>query len=172
MKHKLIAAQLTRYRKRLKVTQDQFGSDYGVSGPAVFKFEKGYVCPGLPLWLRLSKAMGIDARRAVLMWAKDRLPDQFKNHITDGAVDRKGPAYENFAKHKNADKLKAAMLKNKWLPSGLTDLAKAKSLWAMYKPTGKEIDLLRDIFSKLGEGTARDFCDALRIIREFRGEKS
>ncbi len=73
--------------------------------------------------------------------------------------------------YKTAKNLREAMLKDKWLPSGLSDLGKSNSLWAMYKPSGVEIDLLRDIFSKLGEGTARDFCDGLRLVREFRGKK-
>ena len=171
MKHKLIAAQLTRHRKRLKITQDQLGQEFNASGAAIFKFEKGYVCPGLPLWLKLAKAMGIETRQAVIMWAKDKLPDQYKSHIADGVAKRTGPAYENFAAQRTADKLKAAMIKNKWLPSGLSDLAKNKGLWAMYRPTGAEINVLRDIFAPIGEGTARDFCGGLRLVREFQGKK-
>ena len=163
---KLIAQQLLRYRKRLKVTQDQLGSEFNVSGPAVFKFEKGYVVPSLKLWLKLAKAINIEPCRAVLMWAKDKLPKQFKAFIQiDGGSVHKGT---RFAKYKTAKKIREVMLKDKWLPSGLADLAKSNPLWTMYKPTGAEIDLLQSIFSKLGEGAARDFCDGLRLIREFR----
>ncbi len=167
---RLIAQQLQRYRKRLKVTQDQLGAEYKVSGPAIFKFEKGYVVPSLRLWVQLAKAMDIERRQAVLMWAKDRLPDRYQDFISlDAGFVRKS---SNYARLKSALKLRAAMLKDKWLPSGLQDLAKSDPLWAMYKPTGAEIDLLRNIFSRLGEGTARDFCDGLRLVREFGGKKS
>jgi len=166
---KHIAQQLLRYRKRLKVTQDQLASEYGVSGPAVFKFEKGYVLPSLKLWVPMAKAMGIGRRQAVLMHVKDKLPEQYKAFIQiDGGSVQKGTS---FSKYKTEKKLREAMLKDKSLPSGLTDLGKSNPLWALYKPTGAEIDLLRDIFSKLGEGTARDFVDGLRLVREFKGKK-
>jgi DNA-binding XRE family transcriptional regulator len=167
---KIIAEHIMRYRKRLKVTQDQLASEFNVTGPAIFKFEKGYVLPSLRLWLKLAERIGIERRQAVLMWAKDKLPDKFQDFIL--LEGNKGPKRSGFAQHKTTAKLRAAIAKDKWLPSGLTDLAKSNALWAMYKPTGKEIDLLRDIFSKLGEGTDRDFRDGLRIVREFRGKKS
>ena len=43
------------------LTQDQYGSRYGVSGPAIFKFEKGYVKPSLELWLKMAKDAGYTA---------------------------------------------------------------------------------------------------------------
>ncbi len=166
---KLIAQQLLRYRKRLKVTQDQLGKDYSVSGPAIFKIEKGYFLPSLKLWLKLAKAIGIQPRRAVLMWAKDKLPEQFKAFIQiEGGSPKKKT---DFARYKTEKKLREEMLKDKWLPSGLSDLARSNPLWAMYKPTGAEIDLLGGIFSKFGEGTSRDFTDGLRLVREFGGKK-
>ena len=39
----IIGTKITELRKTLGLTQDQFGVRYGVSGPAVFKFEKGFV---------------------------------------------------------------------------------------------------------------------------------
>ncbi len=166
---KLIAQQLLRYRKRMKITQEQFADEFGVSGPGIFKFEKGYVIPSLKLWLKMAKMLGIERRQAVLMRVKDKLPEQFKAfiQIDDGSPQKKS----DFASYKTEKKLREAMQKDKSLPSGLTDLAKSNPLWAMYKPSGVEIDLLRDMFSRLGEGTARDFCEGLRLVREFRGKK-
>ena len=170
----VIAQRILRHRKKLKVTQDQLGADYNVSGPAVFKFEKGYVVPSLRLWLRLADDMNIDRRTAVLMYVQDRLPEQYKNYarwdsmVAEGGL--KGPEYEDFAKHKSEDALKKAIVKNNWLPSGLIDFARSKEVWAMYHPTGKEINVLRDIFMPLGEGTKRDFCDGLRLLRAVMGK--
>ncbi len=106
----VIAQRILRHRKKLKVTQDQLGADYNVSGPAVFKFEKGYVVPSLRLWLRLADDMNIDRRTAVLMYVQDRLPEQYKNYarwdsmVAEGGL--KGPEYEDFAVE-DRDKLKA-----------------------------------------------------------------
>ena len=40
-----IGKTIERYRKSLGKTQDQLGAMYSVTGPAIFKFEKGYVKP-------------------------------------------------------------------------------------------------------------------------------
>ncbi|MCH8332801.1 hypothetical protein IIC65_02615, partial [Candidatus Sumerlaeota bacterium] len=53
------------------------------------------------------------------------------------------------------------------LPKPLRDLFADDDLWALYKPTGHEINLLRDLFSPLGEGSKSAFREALRLIREF-----
>ena len=166
---KLIAQQILRYRKRMKINQEQFADEFNISGPAIFKFEKGFAIPVLELWLKIAKTLGIEPRRAVLMRVKDKLPDQYKDFIPlgEGSPQKKS----DFARYKTEKKLREAILKDKWLPSGLSDFAKSNPLWALYKPTGAEIDLLRDMFSKLGEGTARDFADGLRLVREFRGKK-
>lgn len=46
---KYIGGIIYKSRKSRKLTQDEFGEIYGVSGPAIFKFEKGYVRPSLKL---------------------------------------------------------------------------------------------------------------------------
>jgi len=66
------------HRFKLRMTQDQFGSKYAVSGPAIFKFEKGYVHPSLTLWLRISEDIGFPERKAVLMHVQSKLPDEFR----------------------------------------------------------------------------------------------
>lgn len=171
-----IAQRIMRHRKKLKLTQDELGARYSISGPAVFKFEKGYVIPSLNLWLRLAEDMGIDRRTAVLMHVQDKLPDQYKNLADwesliaeEGAT---GPEYEDFKKYRKQDALRQAVSDNQWLPSGLSDFARSEALWKLYKPNGQEVNMLRDIFAPLGEGTSRDFCDGLRLLREFKGVKT
>src|SRR5690242_16637083 len=68
-------------RQKENLTQDQYGSRYSVSGPAIFKFEKGYVKPSLDLWLRMSLDAGISERRAVLLWVKSKLPEKYQEYI-------------------------------------------------------------------------------------------
>ena len=50
---------------------------------------------------------------------------------------------------------------------GLRELLKDDDLWALYKPTGHEINLLRDLFSPLGRGSKSAYREALRLVREF-----
>ena len=49
----------------------------GVSGPAIFKFEKNYVKPSLELWLKIARDCGLEERQAVLLWVKAKLPEQY-----------------------------------------------------------------------------------------------
>jgi len=165
-----------RHRKKLKLTQDELGARYSISGPAVFKFEKGYVVPSLDLWLRLATDMNIDRRAAVLMHVQDKLPEPYKEYANWESLvsekDARGPEYEDFTRYKQPEQLRQAIIKNQWLPAGLTELAQSLALWVLYRPTGPEINILRDIFTPLGEGAARDFCDGLRLVRELRGEKA
>jgi len=60
-----------------------------------------------------------------------------------------------------------AVAKDTKLPKPLRDLLAEADLWALYKPTGHEINLLRDLFSPLGKGSKKAFREALRLIREF-----
>ena len=55
------------------------------------------------------------------MRVKDKLPEKYRDFIfIEG---NSGPKRPGFSQHKTAAKLRAAILKDKWLPSGLTDLA-------------------------------------------------
>ncbi|MCX7012022.1 MAG: helix-turn-helix transcriptional regulator [Candidatus Sumerlaeota bacterium] len=170
---KIIAQRLMRHRKKLKLTQDEFGQQYKISGPAVFKFEKGYVTPSLELWLKMAKAMGIPVKTAVLMHVHDKLPEAQKQLTGIAAlIEGEGESHlgkDDFRKFKKKDDLRQAIANHQLLPDGLREFAASQEMWTMYRPTGEEVNILRDAFGPLGEGKARDFCDGLRLIREFRG---
>ena len=68
-------------RQKAGLTQDQYGAKYSVSGPAIFKFEKGYVKPSLELWISMAGDATVSQRRAVLIWARAKLPEQFQGYI-------------------------------------------------------------------------------------------
>lgn len=167
------------YQSRVEndLTQDQYGSKYNVSGPAIFKFEKGYVRPSLDLWLRMSLDAGISERRAVLLWLKSRLPDQYQDYVelqsaavAESDKDYKGKKKEgktDYSKIEGREGIRAATDKDKLLPKGLRELLTDDELWSLYKPTGHEINMLRDIFGPLGRGTKHAYREALRLIREF-----
>jgi hypothetical protein len=69
----------------------------------------------------------------------------------------------------NRDKLRKAVLEEKSLARGLKAFVKDDEIWKIYKPTGREINLLRDFFGKFGEGTKGKYREALRLLREFTG---
>lgn len=166
------------YENRLKddLTQDQYGSRYGVSGPAIFKFEKGYVKPSLELWLKMAADAEISERRAVLLWVKSKLPEEYQEYIemqsvavaeSEAEYARKKGKKPDYSKFETRDQMRDCLEKDKTLPKGLKDLLEDDELWALYKPTGPEINMLRDTFSPLGRGSKVAFREALRVIREF-----
>lgn len=167
------------YKSRIEqdLTQDQFGSKYNVSGPAIFKFEKGYVRPSLDLWLRMAIDSGLTERRAVLVWLRSKLPEQYQDYIelqgaavAESEKEYKGKKKDgkiDYSKFEGRDAIRAAIEKDKNLPKGLRELLGDDELWALYKPTGHEVNMLRDIFGPLGRGKRESFREALRLIREF-----
>ena len=58
---------------------------------------------------------------------------------------------------------------DKDMPAGLKALVEDDELWALYRPTGAEVQRLRDIFGPLGNGDKDQYRDALTVVREFTG---
>ena len=161
-------------RNKLDLTQDQYGSRYEVSGPAVFKIERGHVRPSLRNWLKMAQDAGIPERRAVLLWVKSRLPEKYQDYIelqsaaaAGREVSKKRGKKPDYSKLETRDQIRQLIEKDMSLPKGLRDLLKDDELWSLYKPTGHEINVLRDIFGSLGRGNKSRFREALHLIREF-----
>lgn len=163
-------------RKEEGLTQDQYGARYDVSGPAIFKFEKGYVKPSLELWLKMALDADLSERRAVLLWVKSKLPEKYQDYIElqSAAVAESELEYAkkkgrkpDYSKLETREQMREAFQKDKSLPKGLRDMVEDDELWALFKPTGHEINMLRDTFGPLGKGTAAQFREALRLVRDF-----
>ena len=158
-------------RLALDLTQDEFGQRYGVSGAAIFKFEKGYVRPSLNLWLRMAADTEIAERRAVLLWLKSRLPEQYRQYVDVASTSAERPrtvkGLIDYSSFETPEEMRALAAKDKKLPKSLRDLLADDDLWALYKPTGHEINMLRKMFPPLGRGSKRAYREALRLIREF-----
>jgi DNA-binding XRE family transcriptional regulator len=163
-------------RQTQNLTQDQYGSRYSVSGPAIFKFEKGYVKPSLELWLKMAADSAISERRAVLLWVKSKLPEEYQDYIElqSAAVAESEVEYAkkkgkkpDYSKLETRDQMREVFEKDKNVPKGLRDLMDDDELWSLYKPTGHEVNMLRDIFGPLGRGSKAAYREALRLIREF-----
>ncbi len=160
------------------LTQDQFGSKYDISGPAVFKFEKGYVKPSLDLWLRMAADFKIPEKTAVLMWLKSRLPEKFQSLIeikNPQAVAEAPTAYRpspravDYTKFTERREMKKVIAGDRTISKALRDFLSDEEIWVIYKPTGEEIMFLRDTFGRLGEGSPEAYREALRVLRMFTG---
>lgn len=163
-------------RQKENLTQDQYGARYSVSGPAIFKFEKGYVKPSLELWLKMAADAGLSERRSVLLWVKSKLPDEYQEYIelqsaavaeSEAEYAKKKGKKPDYSKFETREQMRDQTDKDKSIPKGLKDLLEDDELWALYKPTGHEINLMRDMFGPLGRGSKTAFREALRLVREF-----
>lgn len=164
-----IAEAFIEIRAKQKRSQDEFGARHEVIGPTIFKIEKGYASPSLNLWMKIAKDGDISERHAVLLWLKGKLPDQYHQYIELPAPRpkaRKG-AKVDYSRFDSASEMREAAGKDKTLPKALRDLLADDELWELFRPVGHEINLLRDTFGALGEGSKSGYREALRLIREF-----
>lgn len=163
------------YRQKENLTQDQYGARYNVSGPAIFKFEKGYVKPSLDLWLKMAEDAELTQHRAVLLWVKSKLPDEFQDYIElHGAVVaenetdyKKKNGKNDYSKFETREQMKEIAATDKTLNQHLREMLNDDALWVLYKPTGHEINMLRDMFGPLGQGSVELYREALRLLRAF-----
>lgn len=170
----ILGTRILEYRETLGLTQDQFGARYGVSGPAIFKFEKGFVKPSLDLWLKIARDFNLNDRRAVLLWIKAKLPDKYQKYVdlTETGVAEDEAEYGakhglDYAMFQDRDEMREAAVKDDSIPRGLKALLRDDEIWSLFKPKGEEINLLRETFGQFGEGDADDYREALRLVRVF-----
>jgi len=134
------------------------------------KFEKGYVNPSFALWLRMATDAGIPENRSVQLWVQAKLPSQYQHHIIVTPMTpvnfEKGKKLD-YKKCQNLEETREYVQKDTTLPNGLKELLNDDDIWALYKPTGQEINLLRDNFASLGKGDKSAYRDALQSIRHF-----
>ena len=162
---------ISKSRSEMGLTQDQFGKKYDVSGPAVFKFEKNQVRPSLSLWLRMAKDTELGEEQAVLLWARARLPEEYRAFVD---LEPPAPSARKKAKPKKKgkpaapDALRKAILADRSAPKGLKELLRDGTFWTLYKPTSAELELLSTEFAQLGHGTKAAYREALRLAREFK----
>ena len=111
-----------------------------MSGPAIFKFEKGYVKPSLDLWLKMAAGAEVSQRRAVLLWIKSKLPEQFQDYIelqsseaaeTEAEQAKKKGRRPDYAKFESREQMREVLAKDKDLPKGLKELLDDEELWLL-----------------------------------------
>lgn len=165
-------------RDRLRMTQDQLGARYQVSGPGIFKIEKGYIKPSLELWLKISRDCGMSEREAVLLWVKAKLPDQYHDFIeiipsSEAAMSEQSARFgelqdlPEYMKIANREDLRQALANDENVPPGLRDLVLDDDFWVVFKPTGSEIHAVVQKFGMFKNGNRETFSEALRLVRAF-----
>ncbi len=177
--HRYIGEIVRKHRRETQLTQEQYGRRYGVSGPAIFKFEKGFVKPSLRLWMRISADTDISVPWAVRIWLKDSLPEQYKQYVElQGPC---GPAQSrlksvlaassvDYSRCKNRVQMIEMGRKDPGLPAGLLECMEDDNVWALYKPSGREINRVLHVFSPLGSGSKDLYREALHCVRLFTQE--
>jgi DNA-binding XRE family transcriptional regulator len=167
-----IGKTVERYRKSLGKTQDQLGAMYSVTGPAIFKFEKGYVKPSLELWMKIAYDAGLTPKKSLMCWIKDKLPEQYLEIFESMEAESEKseatqPRPPGYSQYQERDALRKAVLCDPSLPGPLIELLRDDEFWALYKPRGVEIDHMVRICAGFPEGTTDMYRDALRLIRQF-----
>ncbi|MCX7047624.1 MAG: hypothetical protein NTX50_19335 [Candidatus Sumerlaeota bacterium] len=125
--------------------------------------------------MKISRDFGLSDRRAVLLWIKAKLPDKYQKFVdltlsgadegeAEGSKRQHGLDYSKF---EDRESLRQSAMKDDSIPRGLKALIRDDDVWALFKPTGEEINILRDTFGAMGEGTADSFREALRLVRTF-----
>lgn len=168
-----IGKLISALRKRLGLTQDQFGAVYGVSGPAIYKFEKGYVNPSLQLWMKFSHDSGLSEKQAALLWCKGKLSEQHSRHIPiddEGNLtgnENRGSEAPEWLQITDRVRLRKAVVENEKTPAGLRNLVLDDDFWIVFKPTGAELHAVEQKFGAYRNAPSEAFADALRNIRIF-----
>ncbi|MCX8037173.1 MAG: helix-turn-helix transcriptional regulator [Candidatus Sumerlaeia bacterium] len=170
----ILGVRIAEAREKLGLTQDQFGARYGVSGPAIFKFEKGYVKPSLDLWMKIARDCDIPEKKAVLLWIRVKLPKEYQSYIDLSSVSVQEPPV-GYGKEKRlpyariADprEIRERIATDPAVPAGMKALFADDEFWGLYRPTGQEIDLLIEKFGSYRAAKESLFRDAIRLIREF-----
>ncbi|MBN1515352.1 helix-turn-helix transcriptional regulator [Candidatus Sumerlaeota bacterium] len=174
----LLGKRIQELRKRMAMTQDQFGTKYGVSGPAIFKFEKNYVKPSLELWMRMSEDCGMSERQAVLLWVKAKLPERYHEYIDlqgadELAVGETSSKYAvlegvpEYTQVTDRELLRKMLKSDDSLPLGIRELVADDEFWVVFKPTGAEIYGVVQKFGMFHNGSKALFSEALRLMRNF-----
>lgn len=167
-----LAARLMNYRKQNHLTQSDLAVRYGVSGPAIFKFEKGFVLPSLRLWQKMAGDMDIPEKEAVLMWIREKVPTRLGTHLkivsgldiatlTDNlnAIPEGADAYR---------KRGALLQENPEVSPSLKRFVSEQRMWDIFKPSMGEIIFLVEMDQHIHGMKATQFRDLLLVARAIQ----
>jgi len=161
-----------RYRMALNLTQTDLADRYGVTGPAIFKFEKGFVTPSLSLWQKIADDIGVPEREAVLLWAKEKMPPKLQHFVCETSgldVDGLVADLRSLSKQPEAqDAMRAAIRANSDISPSLKRFVSDNATWSILKPTCAELECLIQLSLESPLITVEQFLDAIMIGRSIQ----
>jgi DNA-binding XRE family transcriptional regulator len=160
------------YRKERDLTQSDLAVRFNVSGPAIFKFEKGFVTPSLQLWLKIATGMGMPEKEAVLVWVREKLPVNMRKMVDETTVlDVNGLRDTLLALPETDDvhrKVRDVLNENPDLSPVLKTFAAAPAFWDVLKPSVKEALFLVDLTQQANVSTVEQLRDAVLLGRSIQ----
>jgi len=160
------------YRKAYDLTQSDLAERYGVSGPAIFKFEKGFVTPSLKLWQKIAANIDIPEKEAVLIWVREKLPSRMRNLIYEMTIlDQEALEKEldEIGKQPNAlQNMRETLLGNPNLSPALKKFMSDNEMWETLKPSKKELLFLIKLSQQAPPNTVSQFRDAMMVARSIQ----
>ena len=163
---------LLDYRKKLRLTQVVLAARYNLSGSGLFKIEKGFLLPSLPLWLKMANDIGIPEKNAILIWVKDRLPARYKKLIRLG---RKFKA-DFFRKKLEAlgngshEQRRTTVLNDPEISPALKKFISNNQTWENFQPTIKELGFLAELGESYPQISVSQLREAVLIAREIQSD--
>ncbi len=168
----VLGSRIMRYREKNNLTQADLAVRYKVSGPAVFKFEKGFLTPSLKLWQKIAKDIGIPEKEAVLIWAKEKLPAKMTDLIStdcvfsvDEVMEEIGETDEN---KKAGVKARNVLAKNVNVSPTLKNFVSDDKIWKILSPTVGEIRYLIELEQVCDMDKIEQDRDAILLAREIK----
>ena len=165
----VLGSRIMEYRRTYDLTQADLAERYGVSGPAIFKFEKGFVTPSLKLWQKIAANIGVPEKEAVLIWVREKLPAQMKNLVCEvPTLDVEALRADVGAASKEPQaqkKMRAVLQANPDLSPALKRFVSSDEMWGTLKPTADELIFLIDLTQSATIHDVNHFRDAMIIAR-------
>jgi len=167
-----LGARIMKFRKSHGLTQADLAERYKVSGPAIFKFEKGFVIPSLKLWLAISSDMGIPEKEAVLVWVREKMPARFHSLVKAKPSFDVAPLraeLEAMAKDTpGLKRMREVILSHPEISPSLKKFVGNNEMWNIFKPTSKELLFLIELDKTYTLISLRQFREAMIVARQIQ----
>lgn len=167
-----LGARIMSYRKERDLTQADLAVRFNVSGPAIFKFEKGFVTPSLSLWLKIATGLGIPEKEAVLVWVREKLPANMRSWVDETTVlDVAGLRDALLALRETTDvhkQIRDVLGENPDISPVLKTFAAASAFWGVLKPSVKEALFLVELTQQANVSTVEQLRDAVMLGRSIQ----
>lgn len=170
-----LGARIMQYRQSHQLTQADLAGRYNVSGPAIFKFEKGYVTPSLQLWCKMAEDFGIPERQAILLWAREKLPPRYADLLDSEeslGLDALTEEILSRAELPGGDEeFRKTLANNSEVSPALKKFVANDEMWSILKVDAAEVVFLVHLDAQIPRLGPEQFRDAILNARDIRGRR-